>query len=254
MSEQLITAAILIIGDEILSGRTQDENTAYIANSLAEKGIDIVEVRIIKDDAAAIITAVNELKIKYTYLFTTGGIGGTHDDITTSSIAKALNTPLVENKKARHIIEDCYGHPLSAHFLSMTRMPQGAHLIENSLSKIPSFYIDNVYVLAGMPSVMKVMLNDIMPTIKSGERMHSNMLTSSALESMISEDLSKIQSTFTNVSIGSYPFYEDTKKGTTLILRSRDTNALKQATKETLAMLDKYKYKPTRNFDIPIES
>ncbi|HCU06140.1 MAG TPA: competence/damage-inducible protein A [Holosporales bacterium] len=254
MSEQIITAAILIIGDEILSGRTQDTNTAYITNTLAEKGIDILEVRIIKDDEAAIIFAVNELRSKYTYLFTTGGIGGTHDDITTPSIAKALNLPLVENTKARKIIEDRYGMPLNAHFISMTLMPKGAHLIANSLSKVPSFYIDNVYVLAGMPSVMKVMLDDIIPKLQSGEKIYSNTLTSGALEGMISEDLSTIQSAFTNVSIGSYPFYDDTKKGTTLVLRSRDTKALKQATKEILTMLYRYNCEPTMNFDIQIES
>ncbi len=258
MSEQLITAAILIIGDEILSGRTQDTNIAYIANTLAEKGIDILEVRIIKDDEAAIIFAVNELRSRYTYLFTTGGIGGTHDDITTPSIAKAFNLPLVENKKARQIIEnhfeDPYGCPLNAHFISMALMPKGAHLIANSLSKVPSFYIDNVYVLAGMPSVMKVMLDDIMPNLQSGQKIYSNALTSGALEGMISQDLATIQSAFTSVSIGSYPFYDDRKKGTTLILRSRDKVALKQATKETLTMLYRYNCEPTMNFDIPIES
>ena len=254
MSEQLITAAILIIGDEILSGRTQDTNIAYIANTLAKKGIDILEVRIIKDDETAIIFAVNELRSKHTYLFTTGGIGGTHDDITTPSIAKAFNLPLVENKKARQIIEDRYGSPLNAHFISMTLMPKGAQLIANSLSKVPSFYIDNVYVLAGMPSVMKVMLDDIMPKLKSGQKIYSNALTSGALEGMISQDLATIQSAFTSVSIGSYPFYDDRKKGTTLILRSRDKMALKQATKETLTMLYRYNCEPTMNFDIPIES
>jgi molybdenum cofactor synthesis domain-containing protein len=254
MSEQIITAAILIIGDEILSGKTQDTNASYITNTLAEKGIDILEVRIIKDDEAAIIFAVSELRFKYTYLFTTGGIGGTHDDITTPSIAKALNLPLIENTKAREIIEERYGSPLNNHFISMTLMPKGANLISNSLSKVPSFYIDNVYVLAGMPSVMKVMLDDIIPKLQSGKKVYSNSLTSGALEGMISEDLSKIQSVFTTVSIGSYPFYDHKKNGTTLVLRSRDADALKQATKETLQMLHRYNCEPTMNCDIQIES
>jgi molybdenum cofactor synthesis domain-containing protein len=254
MSEQIITAAILIIGDEILSGKTQDTNTTYIAKTVAEKGIDILEVRIIKDDEAAIIFAVNDLRPKYTYLFTTGGIGGTHDDITIPSIAKALNLPLVKNTQARQIIEVHYGTPLNAHLLSMAFMPKGAQLIQNTLSQVPSFYIDNIYVLAGMPSVMKVMLDDIMPKLKSGAKVHSNALTSSALESMISEDLANIQSAFTNVSIGSYPFYDEIKKGTTLVLRSRDTEALKQATQKVLTLLHTLQCVPTTNFDIPTES
>lgn len=252
MSEQIITAAVLIIGDEILSGKTQDSNTSYIAKTLAKKGIDVLEVRVIQDDEPAIIFAVNELRSRYTYLFTTGGIGGTHDDITAASIAKAFKTPLKENLDAVTIIKNRYKERLNAHYLSMALMPEGSSLILNSLNEVPSFYIDNVYVLAGMPSVMKVMLDDVFPTLKSGKKVYTNSLTSEALEGIIGDDLSNIQSNFTNVSIGSYPFYDDQKKGTTLVLRSRDTSALKLATRKTLDMLRRYSQEPIIDFDIQI--
>ena len=134
----------------------------------------------------------------------------------------------------------------------MALMPEGSRLILNSLNEVPSFYIDNVYVLAGMPSVMKVMLDDVFPKLKSGKKVYTNSLTSQALEGVIGDDLSHIQSNFTNVSIGSYPFYEEHKKGTTLVLRSRDTSPLKLATKKILDMLRYHNYEPTINFEIQI--
>ncbi len=252
MSEYIITAAILIIGDEILSGKTQDTNTSYIAKALAKKGIDVLEVRIIQDDEAAIIFAVNELRSRYTYVLTTGGIGATHDDITASSIAKAFKTPLKENTNASAIIKNRSKEQPTDHYLSMAFMPEGSNLILNSLSEIPSFYIDNVYVLAGMPSVMKVMLDDVLPQLKSGQKVYTNSLTSNALEREIAKDLADIQSLFSNVSIGSYPFYDEHNKGTTLVLRSRNTDALKSATKKTLDMLRAYNHEPIIDFAIQI--
>lgn len=252
MSEKIITAAILIIGDEILSGKTQDQNTSHISKALAQKGIDVLEVRIIQDEESAIIFAVNELRSRYTYLFTTGGIGATHDDITAASIAKAVQKPLIENTLALSIIKNRYSNRMNDHYRSMALMPEGANLILNSISEVPSFYIDNIYVFAGMPSIMKVMLNDILPKIKSGKKVYTNSLTSEALEGVIGEDLSNIQSNFTNVSIGSYPFYDEHNKGTTLVLRSRDQNALKLATKNTLDMLRRYNHEPIIEFEVSI--
>lgn len=253
MSEKIITAAILIIGDEILSGNTPDTNSSYIAKALAQKGIDVLEVRFIQDEESAIIFAVNELRAKYTYVLTTGGIGATHDDITAASIAKAFKVPLVKNPKAYAIIKNRYKERLNAHYRSMAFMPEGASLIANSLSDVPSFYINNVYVLAGMPSVMRVMLDDILPTLKSGEKVYTNDLTSKAQEDVIAESLSNIQAEFPKVSIGSYPFYDQNSKGTTLVLKSRDTDALKLATQKTLDMLRMHKHEPLVNFEIDIE-
>jgi molybdenum cofactor synthesis domain-containing protein len=224
------TAAILIIGNEILSGRTKDTNINFIANELIELGIDLKEVRVVEDDEHAIVEGVNTLREKFTYVFTTGGIGFTHDDITSACIAKAFGRdtyidPEIETRIANH-----YKETLNDSRLSMARVPVGiSGLVENPVSHVPSFYIENVFVLAGMPSVMRGMFQSLKPLLKTGKRVKSVGIRSSVLEGMIAVDLQKLQDDFPSVSIGSYPFYEydDPKnRGTVLVARSRDYDAL----------------------------
>lgn len=250
MSPLIVTAGILIIGDEVLSGRTQDKNVSYIAKKLAEKGIDVIEVRIVRDKDSAIINALNALRTQYDYVFTTGGIGGTHDDITARCIAQAFSVEFVMNDYALACIKNRYHDRFTSHHEQMAWMPKGSSLIQNKLSGVPSFYIENVFVLAGMPSVMHVMLDDVLPLLKHGDSIYTNSLTSKALESEISHDLAAIQNNYPTVTIGSYPFYNDQHKGTTLVLRSRIKHDLRSATRDVDAMLNQLGHAPSSEFEV----
>ncbi|MBY0280735.1 MAG: competence/damage-inducible protein A [Alphaproteobacteria bacterium] len=238
------TAAIIVIGNEILSGRTQDTNIAYIGKRLGTAGIDLLEVRVIPDDEQRIIKTVNEIRPLYTYVFTTGGIGATHDDITAECIAKAFGRKLIENQEALAIIMDHYKGKFyqdqelfNGNRSRMAMMPEDVTLIKNPVSKAPSFQIENVYVLAGMPSVMQGMLETILPKLQKGEPFYYNTVTSNLLEGTIADRLTEIQNAYPMLSIGSYPFYQVPNIGTSLVIRGQDKEMIQKATNEIIEMV-----------------
>ena len=236
MTNSDITAAVLIIGNEILSGQTQDTNLNYLAKVLAEKGIDLIESRTLRDDEAAIISTVRDLQNKYNHIFTTGGIGPTHDDITTASIAKALNLELETNPLAKKMLTDFYGEAqISEARLKMALIPRGAELITNAISGAPGYSIKNtglatIHVLAGIPEIMQDMFNDLAPQLKTGTKTRHKSLIALTGESKIAGKLTELQNRFPEVAIGSYPkksqehgYYSE------LVLRSKNEQALDQA-------------------------
>jgi molybdenum cofactor synthesis domain-containing protein len=204
------TVALIIIGDEILSGRTQDKNVQHIAKTMGQLGIDLVEVRVIPDVEQKIIDTLRELSANHTYVFTTGGIGPTHDDITSESVAKAFNQKYVLNKQAHFLLEEYYGKEnLNAGRLKMAYVPENAELIENSVSAAPGFRVGNVFVMAGIPKIMQAMLEAIIPLLEKGIEVKSQVLTAHTQESKIAAMMEEVQNEFIdNVSIGSYPFMQ----------------------------------------------
>jgi len=244
--DENLTASILIIGNEILSGRTQDSNTQYIANKLGEKGIKVVEARVVPDVEDAIISAVNELRHKVKYLFTTGGIGPTHDDITSEVMAKAFGVPYELNMNARKILLEYYKNEeaLTPARLQMAYMPAGVKLIENPSSGAPGFQIENVYVMAGVPSIMQSMFDGLLSTLQSGAPIISNTVTCDLPESKIAETLGNIQKQYESVDIGSYPHFREGNMGLSLVLRSTDNDILSKATQDVIDMVRSYGTEP----------
>ena len=222
-------AALIIIGDEILSGRTQDTNLSYIALWLNKRGVQLAETRIIRDEKNEIIIVVNEFRKKYQYVFTTGGIGPTHDDITSSSIAEAFKVDIEVNKEALELLQLHYKNKnidLNESRMKMACIPKGATLIKNPISKAPGFKIDNVYVLAGVPYIMQGMLEGMYDYLEKGDVVHSKSLDIMVGESFFAEDLTKIQEKYPNISVGSYPFSRDGVYGATIVLRSTQESEL----------------------------
>jgi len=226
----IITAAILVIGDEILSGRTKDANINYIACHLTEIGIRLTEVRVIGDDGDTIIASLNQLRADYDYVFTTGGIGPTHDDITAPSVAKAFSVPLVIDERALDMMKVRYrDDQLTEARRRMARIPEGAELIENQISFAPGFMIENVIVMAGVPAIMHVMLDAVTPKLRVGKKMYSVTIVYEHPESTIAKDLETLQKQFPEVSMGSYPYFKDGTLGTQLVLRSTNKTQLNSA-------------------------
>lgn len=226
-------ASILIIGNEILSGRTQDANIAWIAQKLAPQGISLAEVRVVPDIEAAIIKAVNELRAAYDYVFTTGGIGPTHDDITAASVAKAFNVKLIEHPEALQVLRNHYGlSELTPARAKMAQVPESAALIANPVSGAPGFIIGNVYVMAGVPRIMQAMMDNVAGLLTPGKPILSNTVVCSLTESVIAEGLSALQEKFPQVSIGSYPQFRSGVGSLSLVLRGTDESALRGATEE----------------------
>jgi molybdenum cofactor synthesis domain-containing protein len=237
------TAAIIIIGNEILSGRTLDTNTQHIAQKLSEIGITLIEVRIIADNHQAIISNVSELRTKHDYIFTTGGIGPTHDDITSKAIADAFNTNLELNHTAYKIIKESYkniGQELNQAREKMACLPQNSIIINNPISGAPGFIIENVYVMAGVPYIMHAMLEQILPTLKHGKILHSKNIDIMIGESMLAKDFSSLQNKYPEVEMGSYPFKTGQNHGTSLVLRSIDIVKLEQAYNELLELVKNF--------------
>ena len=233
-------AALIIIGNEILSGRTKDKNLAYLAEWLNEIGIQLYEVRVIRDDEKEIIDCVNLLRKKFDYVFTTGGIGPTHDDITTESIAKAFDVELETNPDALKILQGYYKKgDLNEARLKMTLLPIGAELVENPVTKAPGFKMDNVFVMAGIPSIMQGMLEGARVFLETGTKMSSKSIDVFMPESFVATELSQIQDNYLNVEIGSYPFNKDGKFGTSLVMRSADLEALDRCEIEVAEMIKK---------------
>ena len=233
-------AALIIIGNEILSGRTKDKNLAYLAEWLNEIGIQLYEVRVIKKKKKEIIDCVNLLRKKFDYVFTTGGIGPTHDDITTESIAKAFDVELETNPEALKILQGYYKKgDLNEARLKMTLLPKGAQLVENPVTKAPGFKMDNVFVMAGIPSIMQGMLEGARVFLETGTKMSSKSIDVFMPESFVATELSQIQDNYLNVEIGSYPFNKDGKFGTSLVMRSADLEALDRCEIEVAEMVKK---------------
>ena len=235
-------AALIIIGNEILSGRTKDENLSYLANWLNEIGIQLSEVRVIRDEEEIIVDAVNNLRKTYNYVFTTGGIGPTHDDITSLSIAKAFNVDLEINDKALSILKEYYkDSELTDARMKMTMIPKGAELVDNPISRAPGFKLENVFVMAGIPSIMQGMLEGARKHLKGGDIIKSTSVDVFTRESNVAEELSELQRNYPDVEIGSYPFSKENKFGTSLVLRSKDSRLLKKCELELLRIVDKFK-------------
>jgi molybdenum cofactor synthesis domain-containing protein len=231
------TAGLVLIGDEILSGRTKDRNLGYIADFLTALGIDLKEARVVADSEPDIIAAVNALRTKYSYVFTTGGIGPTHDDITADAVAKAFGVKIDHDPRAVAILKAHYEPGmLNEARMRMARIPQGAELIENPVSKAPGFRIGNVFVMAGVPKIMQAMLEAIGSQLERGQPMLSATVTANIGEGDLARPLKEIQERHPDVVIGSYPFEEQGKYGSNLVLRSRDPERLKAAAGEVEEM------------------
>jgi molybdenum cofactor synthesis domain-containing protein len=238
MPQEEVTAALLVIGDEILSGRTKDRNIGVVADHCTQIGIRLKEVRIVPDDEDAIRAAVTELKRAYDYVFTTGGIGPTHDDITADSIARTFGVPIAVDKRAVALLRERYADAdLTPARLRMARIPEGAELIDNPVSKAPGFQIGNVIVMAGVPAIMQAMLQAVTPRLKTGAKMLSDSIRVLAPEGQIATPLAACQRAFPDVSMGSYPFFEEGQFGTNLVLRSVDENRLELAKADLIARL-----------------
>ena len=238
MSE-IVTAGILVIGDEILSGRTKDKNIGYIAEYLTNIGIDLKEVRVVSDDEADIIAALDALRARYTYVFTTGGIGPTHDDITADSVAKAFGVGIDHHPEVvARFRERFKDQELNEARLRMARIPDGGELIQSATILAPGFRIGNVIVMAGVPSIMQAMMDIIAPKLKSGVRMLSDSVRADAREGDIGTPLRAIQQNHPETIIGSYPFLdENSKPNTNLVVRSRDADKLAAAMNDVKIML-----------------
>lgn len=234
------TASLLIIGNEILSGRTQDTNTPWIGAKLAERGIRLLEVRVVPDIEDRIITAIREMSPKADYMFTTGGIGPTHDDITTESVAKALHLPAVLDPAARAMLLDYYEteDKLTPARLKMAVVPEGATLVPNPVSGAPGYKIGNIFVMAGVPRIMQAMLDHILPQLQSGEPILSTTVTCDLPESRIAEGLSAIQDKYPQIEIGSYPHFRAGDLGLSVVLRGTDPVLLETAAREVVVLIE----------------
>ena len=226
------TAAVLLIGNEVLSGRTKDKNLGFIADYLTALGIDLMEARVVADDEGDIVAAVNALRARYTYVFTTGGIGPTHDDITADCMAKAFGVEISHHAEASEILLKYFaemGREANEARMRMARIPHGASLIYNPVSKAPGFRIGNVFVMAGVPKIMNAMMDGIAPQLSGGVKVISRTVRFDGGEGDIAKPLKEIQDKWPMLSIGSYPFESATGFATNLVLRGRDEAALGEA-------------------------
>jgi len=236
----IITAGILVIGDEILSGRTKDKNIGFIAEYLTNIGIDLREVRVVSDDEADIIAALNALRARYTYVFTTGGIGPTHDDITADSIAKAFGVGIDHHPEVVARFKERFKNPgeLNEARLRMARIPDGAELIQSATILAPGFKIGNVITMAGVPSIMQAMMDIVAPRLQSGTRMLSESVRADCREGDVGTPLRAIAEAHPDTIIGSYPYLDENgKPNTSLVVRSRDQAKLTAAMDAVKAML-----------------
>jgi molybdenum cofactor synthesis domain-containing protein len=246
----IVTAALLVIGDEILSGRTKDKNIGYIAEYLTALGIDLKEVRVVSDDEAAIVEALNALRARFDYVFSTGGIGPTHDDITAESVAKAFGASIDYDPEVVELLRVRFaerGTDMNEARMRMARIPKGAALVKNKISAAPGFWLDNVIVMAGVPAIMQAMLDEVAPKLKTGVKMLSETICAYAREGDIGTELGEIAEANPEVTIGSYPYFDE-KFGpnTNVVIRSRDPARLAEAKAAVEAMLVTVKAKGIR--------
>lgn len=240
MSEKsVVTACVILIGNEVLSGRTRDANLQYLGQRLTQRGIRLAEARIIPDVADVIVAALNECRARYTYVFTTGGIGPTHDDITAACVARAFGVALERNEEARRLLRRNYTSDaeLTEARLKMTEIPAGSVLIENPVSHAPGFRIGNVFVFAGIPRIMQAMFEGIVDTLEGGAPVLSKAVTALAPEGVLGGPLADIQKRFPDVEIGSYPFHRDGLAGASLVMRGTDPVRLELAAAEVRRMV-----------------
>ncbi len=233
------TACLLVIGNEVLSGRTQDANIRYLAVHLGELGIPLREVRVIPDIAQTIIDTVNEVRRKFTYVFTTGGIGPTHDDITSECIAAAFGVPWEPHPVAFARMEAAYKPgEFNAARQRMGTMPRGAALIDNAMSVAPGFQMENVYVMAGVPRVMQSMFEWLAPRLQGGAKIESRSVHAIRMpEGVIAAGLSEIQGKYPDIDLGSYPFYRPTGNGVTLVAKGTSAAEAEQCIAEVTALI-----------------
>jgi molybdenum cofactor synthesis domain-containing protein len=228
----IVTAAVLVIGDEILSGRTKDKNIGYIAEHCTAIGIQLKEVRVVADEESDVVAAVNALRARYTYVFTTGGIGPTHDDITADCIAKAFGVGIDVDPRALALLKPYYekrGLELTPGRLRMARIPDGASLVDNSISIAPGFMVENVITMAGVPNIMQVMLDAVTPRLRTGRKMHTIAIDLDYPEGAIAEMFGAHQKLYPDVAMGSYPTIRDNRPCTQLVLRSVEEEKLARA-------------------------
>jgi molybdenum cofactor synthesis domain-containing protein len=236
-----VTAGVIIIGNEVLSGRTQDTNLAYMGKQLDALGISIMEARVIPDVEQTIIDTVNHFRETYTYVFTTGGIGPTHDDITSAAIAKTFNVNLEKNPEAVSLLEK-YFEPggINEARMKMAHIPEGAKLIDNPLSHAPGFQLENVFVMAGVPSIMQLMFDGITDRLVGGDPIITVNVATNIGEGVFAADLEKLQDEYPDISIGSYPYFRKGKLGVNLVMRSTNIDRLgelKEKLTTTLTLL-----------------
>lgn len=227
-----VTASVVIVGNEILSGRTKDANLAYLAVNLVELGISLREVRVVADDQRAIVDAVNACRAAYDYVFTTGGIGPTHDDITCAAIAVAFGVPVIRHPEAEQVLRGFYeerGIEVTDARMKMADVPEGARLVDNGVSKAPGFWIENVIVMAGIPRVMQAMFEAVKGDLRRGPVVGSRSLSCAIAEGTIAAGLQDLQDTYPDLEIGSYPFFNNGRPGTTLVVRGTDKVRLNEA-------------------------
>lgn len=242
---RVVTACIVIIGNEILSGRTQDANLQYLAKALGGLGIRLREVRVIPDEEPVIVETVNACRVRFDYVFTTGGIGPTHDDITAASVAKAFGVPFGRNKEAEAILRRHYRpEDVTEGRLRMADMPDGVTFIANPVSSAPGFQLGNVFVLPGVPKIMQAMFEGMKHRLVGGVPMLSKTITSFILEGVIAAALSRVQEKHRDVEIGSYPFFRHGKTGACLVLRSVDAARLDPAAEDVRAMIRSFGGEP----------
>jgi molybdenum cofactor synthesis domain-containing protein len=242
MSDKIITAAVLVIGDEILSGRTKDRNIGYIAEYLANIGVELREARVVPDVEAEIVAALDALRARYTYVFTTGGIGPTHDDITADAVAKAFGVAIDEDPRIIAMMRRRYGAPgeLTPARRRMARVPQGAELIENPVSWAPGFRVGNVIVMAGVPSVMQAMLDAAAKGLETGVKLRVETIEAGAIpEGRYGDALGEIAAAHGSTIIGSYPSFADGTFRNQIVVRGRDPEKVASARRAVEAMLDK---------------
>ncbi len=246
MTDRIWTAALIVIGDEILSGRTQDRNIAQLATWLNVQGIRLAEVRVVADREDAIVEAVNMLRVRNDYLFTTGGIGPTHDDITVDSIAAALGVPVVVHPQARAILESHYETRggLTDARLRMARVPQGGALIENRMSGAPGIRVGNIFIMAGVPHIAAAMLDSLTGTLEGGLPVVSRTLGCWVGESEVADLLGSVERAHDGVAIGSYPFFRDGRTGANFVVRATDPAAVDACVADLAARLQALGHQP----------
>ena len=232
------TAALIVIGDEILSGRTQDANIQFFASSLGKIGVPLVEVRVVPDVEGEIVDAVNALRTKVTYVFTTGGIGPTHDDITAASVAKAFGVDLERHEPSVEKMEHYYGHKLNAARLKMADLPMGAEPIETRVTSAPGFRIENVFVMAGVPVIARAMFDSVVADLAHGAPVLSRYVETHLGEGDLAEALTAIQAAFPDVDLGSYPFFRTGKIGLTVVTKGTDGDSIDNAIDRVVKAID----------------
>lgn len=240
MGQSSTTAALLVIGNEILSGQTRDANLAFLGENLGAIGIRLREARVVADEESAIVAAVNELRRRFDYVFTTGGIGPTHDDITSAAVAKAFGRPWTLHPEAHRILEAYYKPgELNEARLRMAHGPEGARLVENPISGAPGFQVENVFVLAGIPAVMQAMFESLRHRLTGGQPLLSRTIVAELPEGRLAQGLGEIQAANPDVEIGSYPFHKDGRYGSRLVVRTTETGRLAEVGDQVSALVQR---------------